>query len=134
MRERAFETPHARDKGEVLGSVTLSRRADEVAVARRFVAKILGDRPETDTAVLLTSEAVTNSVVHTHGATITVAVLETPSGLRVEVTDGGADTVPTLYEGRDLREGKRGVFLLRHLSVRAGFHAGESGLTVWFEL
>jgi anti-sigma regulatory factor (Ser/Thr protein kinase) len=118
----------------VLGSITLSRRAEEVATARRFVAKTLGVRRETETAVLLISEAVTNSVRHTAGPDVTVVVIETPAGLRLEVTDSGADTVPTIHDGCDLREDKRGVFLLRHLSVRSGFHADESGLTYWFEL
>jgi anti-sigma regulatory factor (Ser/Thr protein kinase) len=118
----------------VLGSITLPRHAAQVAAARRFVAKTLGDRPETATALLLTSEAVTNSVIHTDGPTVTVVVIEIPTGVRLEVTDGGADTVPTIHGGCDLREDRRGVFLLRQLSVRSGFHADESGLTYWFEL
>jgi len=122
------------DRPGVLGSITLPRRAAEVATARRFVAEALGDRPQTDTALLLTSEAVTNSVIHTGGATVTVVVLQTATGVRLEVTDGGADTVPTLHDGCDLREDKRGVFLLRHLSARSGFRADASGLTFWFEL
>lgn len=126
--------PAQRHGESVLGSITLARRPEQVAVARRFVASTLGDRPETDTALLLTSEAVTNAVIHTDGPTVAVVVIETPTGLRLEVTDGGADTVPTVHEGCDLREDRRGVFLLRHLSVRAGFHADEEGLTYWFEL
>jgi hypothetical protein len=151
MRETAFGHADDRDIGEtghrdrttpgrgpadgsVLGSITLPRRAAEVASARRFVAKTLGDRPETATALLLTSEAVTNSVIHTDGPTVTVVVIERPTGLRLEVTDGGADTVPTIHGGCDLREDGRGVFLLRQLSVRSGFIADERGLTYWFEL
>lgn len=134
MRERPFDPPHGRDKGDLLGSVTLPRRPDQVAVARRFVAWVLGDHPKAATAVQLTSEAVTNSVVHTAGASVTVTVLETPGRLRVEVTDEGADTVPTLRDGGDLREDGRGVFLLQRLPARSGFTADERGLTVWFEL
>jgi anti-sigma regulatory factor (Ser/Thr protein kinase) len=122
------------DRPGLLGSITLPRRAAEVATARRFVAATLGDRPQTDTALLLTSEAVTNSVIHTDGATVTVVVLETATGVRLEVTDCGADTVPTIHDGCDLREDRRGVFLLRHLSARSGFRADERGLTCWFEL
>jgi anti-sigma regulatory factor (Ser/Thr protein kinase) len=118
----------------VLGSITIPRHAAEVAAVRRFVAKTLGDRPETATALLLTSEAVTNSVIHTDGPTVTVVVIETHDGVRLEVTDGGAHTVPTIHDGGDLREDGRGVLLLRRLSVRSGFHADESGLTYWFEL
>jgi anti-sigma regulatory factor (Ser/Thr protein kinase) len=130
----------ARAAGPVLGSITLARRPEEVATARRFVAKILGDRPETPTALLLTSEAVTNAVIHTTGSTVTVAVAETAGGVRVEVGDGGADTVPTIRDRGDLRpdgelrEGGRGVLLIRRLAAKSGFRADESGLTYWFEL
>ncbi|MDN3357419.1 ATP-binding protein [Actinomadura sp. DC4] len=127
------ETPRSERSG-LLGSITLPRRAAEVAAARRFVAATLGGHPTTETAQLLTSEAVTNAVIHTGGATVTVTVLRTAAGVRLEVTDGGADTVPTVHDAGDLREDGRGVFLLRHLSARCGFRSGEGGLTFWFEL
>jgi anti-sigma regulatory factor (Ser/Thr protein kinase) len=153
MRETPFGNPDDRDiseagrsggdPGPLLGSITVPRRPAAVAMVRRFVAAALGDRPETDTALLLTSEAVTNSVIHTAGATVTVTVIEIAGGLRFEVTDGGAATVPTIptmltmpaaRDGCDLREGGRGVFLLGCLSARCGFHGDDSGLTYWFEL
>jgi anti-sigma regulatory factor (Ser/Thr protein kinase) len=134
MRETTFGPRGDRGIGRMLGSVTLPRRPEQVATARRFVAGLLGDHPETDTAVLLTSEAVTNSVIHTAGATVTIVVVETPAGLRFEIGDDGAGTVPTLHDACDLREDGRGVFLLQHLSARYGFDAGQDGLTVWFEL
>ncbi|HEY0537086.1 MAG TPA: ATP-binding protein [Actinoallomurus sp.] len=147
MRETPFGNPDDRDIGEtgrsggdrgpLLGSITVPRWPAAVAMVRRFVAAALGDRPETDTALLLTSEAVTNSVIHTAGATVTVTVIEITGGLRFEVTDGGAATVPTMptaRDGCDLREDGRGVFLLGRLSARCGFHGDESGLTYWFEL
>jgi hypothetical protein len=147
MRETPFGNPDERDisdtghgdrydgtHGPLLGSITVPRRPAAVAVVRRFVAAALGDRPETGTALLLTSEAVTNSVIHTAGATVTVTVLAITGGLRFEISDGGADTVPTRRGRCDLREDGRGVFLLGHLSARCGFHGDESGLTYWFEL
>jgi anti-sigma regulatory factor (Ser/Thr protein kinase) len=134
VRRKDARTGDLRSAGSVLGSITLPRRAAEVATARRFVARTLGDRPEIETVLLLTSEAVTNSVIHTAGATVTVVVLETATGLRLEVTDCGADTVPTVRDGCDLREDGRGVLLVQRLSARSGFHADESGLTYWFEL
>jgi hypothetical protein len=120
--------------GAVLGAITLPGCAREVARIRRFVAKTLGDHPQVDTAVLLTSEAVANSVTHTRSATVTVVVMEIPAGLRFEVIDDGGETVPAVYRGCDLREDKRGLFLVQELSVRCGFHTDESGLTYWFEL
>lgn len=120
--------------GVVLGTIAIRGHAHDVATARRFVAKTLNGHPAADTAVLLTSEAVTNAVIHTGSATVTVTVIETPSGLRVEVADEGGDTVPAAYSGCDLREGGRGVFLIEELSVRCGYAAGDHGLTYWFEL
>lgn len=122
------------DRPGLLGTITIPRSPAEVATARRFVARTLGDRPQASTAVLLASEAVTNAVVHTDGPDVTVVLVETPGGVRLEVTDHGAKTVPTLHDGDDLREDGRGVLLLRCLSTRCGFHADERGLTVWFEL
>lgn len=120
--------------GTVLGAITIRGRAADVAAARRFVAATLEGRPKADTAVLLTSEAVTNSVLHTRSAGITVVVIETAAGLRLEVTDEGADTVPAAYRGCDLREDRRGVLLVQELSVHCGFDVDEHGLTFWFEL
>lgn len=119
---------------EVLGSITIRGRAEDVAVARSFVARTLGDRPEVDTAVLLTSEAVTNAVIHTESATIRIMVIETLRGLRLEITDEGGETVPSANHECDLREGQRGVFLLQTLSVRSGYDVDAVGLTYWFEL
>ena len=118
----------------VLGAITIPGSPGEVATARRFVAKTLIGHPQADTAVLLTSEAVTNSVIHTGSSMVTVVVFETPSGLRLEVTDEGGDTVPTVYDGYELREGKRGVFLVEELSEACGIRVAEGGLTFWFEL
>jgi hypothetical protein len=73
-------------------------------------------------------------VIHTAGATVTVTVIEIAGGLRFEVSDGGAETMPTVRDRCDLREDGRGVFLLGRLSTRCGFHGDESGLTYWFEL
>ncbi len=120
--------------GVVLGSITVRGVAVDVGAARRFVAEALRGRPEVDTAVLLTSEAVTNSVIHTDSARVTVVVIETPDGLRVEVSDEGGDSYPSAYRGCDLREDRRGVFLVQELSRRSGFHSDENGLTYWFEL
>ena len=120
--------------GAVLGVITIPGCPGEVATVRRFVAKTLGDHPQRETAVLLTSEAVTNSVIHTASATVTLVVIETPAGLRFEIIDDGADTLPVVYDGCELREGKRGVFLIEELSARCGFFVDEGGLTYWFEL
>jgi anti-sigma regulatory factor (Ser/Thr protein kinase) len=118
----------------VLGAITIPGHPGEVATARQFVAKTLAGHPQADTVVLLTSEAVTNSVVHTASTMVGVVVLETPTGVRIEVTDEGGDTLPTVYDGSELREGKRGVFLIEELSASCGIQSNPDGLTFWFEL
>jgi anti-sigma regulatory factor (Ser/Thr protein kinase) len=120
--------------GSVLGVITIPGHPGEVAAARRFVAKTLADHPQADTAVLLTSEAVTNAVVHTDSAMVTVVVRETSTGARIEVTDEGGDTLPTVYDGYELREGRRGVFLIEELSTACGIRRHDGGLTFWFEI
>jgi hypothetical protein len=73
-------------------SVTIAGRPERVAVARAFVSAVLGrQHPEGETAVLLISELVTNSVRHSAsclpGQTITVTVRSDGEVIRVEVTD-----------------------------------------------
>src|SRR6266536_6530924 len=51
----------------VLASLTIPGRARHVSEARSFVGKVLGaDNAAADVAVLLTSEIVTNAVVHSN--------------------------------------------------------------------
>jgi hypothetical protein len=49
-------------RGPVRESVTIAGRPERVAVARAFAAAVLGQHPAGETAVLLLSELVTNSV------------------------------------------------------------------------
>lgn len=81
--------------------VTIAGRPERVAVARAFAAAVLGRRhPEGETAVLLLSELVTNSVRHSAsrlpGQTITVTVLGDGKVIRIEVTDRSGAAVPAL--------------------------------------
>jgi anti-sigma regulatory factor (Ser/Thr protein kinase) len=92
----------------VHATLTVPGRPEHVATTRRFVTAVLGeDHPETETAILLTSELVTNSLRHSasgcDGAYVSVAASRTPCWLRVEVTDDGAPTAPRLRPGRQRR-------------------------------
>ena len=77
--------------GVVLGSLTIPGCPEHVSRARAYVAALAG--PAAETAALLTSELVTNAVLHTRsgrdGGTVTVIVIGVPDGLLVEVIDGG---------------------------------------------
>ena len=92
----------------VLGSLTIPGRPEHVREARAFVAKALGElHPSLDNAVLLTSELVTNAVMHSssrcHGGTVTVLVIESGGGVRIEVADEGSELSSPVVRGDVLR-------------------------------
>lgn len=127
----------------LLGSLTIPGQPAHVASARAFVARTLGDdHPCTDTAVLLTSELVTNSLRHSlsrrDGGTITVTLIAIPGGIRAEVIDEGGATVPALRTGPgrspEQTEGGRGLLLVEMLSDRWSYWRDEVGMATWFEL
>src|ERR1700735_4712497 len=83
-------------RAAVIGSLTIPGRPDQVAAARAFITKVLGEaEPATEVAVLLASETVTNAVLHSNsrrpGGTVAITALDTGGGVRIEVTDGGSE-------------------------------------------
>jgi anti-sigma regulatory factor (Ser/Thr protein kinase) len=127
----------------LLGSLTIPGRPEHVAAARAFVARTLGDDcAHTDTAILLTSELVTNSLQHSNsrhdGGTITVTLIAIPGGIRAEIIDEGGTSVPALRSGPcespDLDEEGRGLCLVQVLSTRWSYACDEAGTVTWFEL
>jgi anti-sigma regulatory factor (Ser/Thr protein kinase) len=127
----------------LLGSLTLPGRAEHVAEARAFVRRTLGaDCAEADTAILLTSELVTNSIQHSHsrrdGGTITITLIAVPDGIRAEVIDDGGATEPalsTMHTGPPaMNENGRGLQLVEMLSARWSYAHDEAGTVTWFEL
>ncbi|WP_255306370.1 ATP-binding protein [Streptomyces sp. Wb2n-11] len=91
------------------------------------------DRDCTDVAELLTTELVTNALVHTeHDAEVTATVAA--SRLRVEVRDLAARHpqlhVPIADDGTH----GRGLFLVQALADAWGVRAHGVGKVVWFEL
>jgi anti-sigma regulatory factor (Ser/Thr protein kinase) len=110
---------------------------------REFVSGALTDgRSCTETAVLLTSELVTNSVQHSNSrhrdGTVTVVVINIADGIRVEVVDDGGATVPALKttdkDSEDLAEDGRGLQMVEMLSARWGHYSDAAGTVTWFEL
>ena len=123
----------------LLGSLTIPGRPERVAEARAFVAQTLGDDCAcVATAVLLTSELVTNALLHSHsrcdGGTITVTLIAVPDGIRAEVIDEGGPGVPVLRGPLDLSESGRGLHLVDTLSARWDYWRDEAGTVTWFEL
>ncbi|MCK9893035.1 ATP-binding protein [Frankia sp. AgB32] len=85
-----------------------------------------------DTAVLLTSETLTNAIVH--GGTAAHLVVRTSSdGVRVEVTDGSRLPPVDTPAETDATHG-RGVGLIDALATRWGVRRHPPGKTVWFEI
>ena len=123
----------------VLGSLTIPGRPEHVREARAFVAKALGELHRSlDTAVLLTSELVTNAVTHSnsrlHGGTVTLLITESSSGVRIEVADQGSDLSSPVVRGNVYASDGHGLFLVQTLADQWGYLREEAGTTVWFWL
>ena len=109
--------------------------AQSVREARRFLEVAL---PRTDgdtlyTAQLLTSELVTNAVLHA-GTGIDVRAWESNGRVHVRVTDEMPSRLPTPHEQAPDAGTGRGLHMVEHLSAACGVEVSPSGKTVWFEL
>src|SRR3954470_7301201 len=117
--------------------LTLPPAPDSARHARRFVAEVLAaaaaDPALLDIATLLTSELVTNGIVHAH-TELRVVVDVTDRHLRVEVADGN----PSLPARRDYDESAvtgRGMEMVELLSQEFGAEPIDGdGKRVWFRL
>jgi len=123
----------------VLGSLTVPGRPEHVRDARAFVAKSLGElHPNLDNAVLLTSELVTNAVMHSssrcHGGAVTLLVMESAGGIRIEVADQGSDLSSPVVRGDVYASDGHGLFLVQTIADQWGYLRDEAGTTVWFWL
>ncbi|WP_320773460.1 SpoIIE family protein phosphatase [Streptomyces sp. CRN 30] len=112
-----------------------------VATARSFVRDTLqgwGFADIVDDAVVLTSELVTNAVVHA-GTAADVLCLRIEDGVRVEVADRYPEREIALQSapvnmGSPDREGGRGLQLCAALATRWGVEYTPTHKQVWFQL
>ncbi|QCD58621.1 SpoIIE family protein phosphatase [Streptomyces hawaiiensis] len=112
-----------------------------VASARSFVRDTLqgwGFADIVDDAVVLTSELVTNAVVHA-GTSADVLCLRSDEGVRIEVADRYPEREIPLQAtavnmGSPDREGGRGLQLCAALAGRWGVEYIPTHKTVWFQL
>jgi anti-sigma regulatory factor (Ser/Thr protein kinase) len=123
----------------VLGSLTIPGRPEHVREARTFVAKALGElHPGRDNAILLTSELVTNAIIHSNsrgpGGTVTVVIVESDGGVRIEVADAGSDLSAPIVRGDIYASDGHGLFLVQTLADKWGYLRDDSRTTVWFWL
>lgn len=121
----------------VLGTLTVPGRPEHVSRARAFVMALAGPSAD-DTAALLTSELVTNAVLHTSsgrdGGTVTIVVVEVPDGLMVEVIDDGTPRGGPEVRGDRYAAQGHGLFLVEELAADWGFLQDNAGTTVWFRI
>ncbi|MEV4427007.1 SpoIIE family protein phosphatase [Streptomyces sp. R-07] len=111
-----------------------------VAAARAFVRDTLqgwGHPELVDDAVVLTSELVTNAVIHA-GTSAEVLCLRSDDSVRVEVADRYPEREIPVQSGRSLgnpdRENGRGLLLCAALAHRWGVDYSPTRKHVWFHL
>ena len=122
----------------------LARVPTAPARARAELREAFGGRlQESDraTLTLLTSELVTNAVIHPDpqvAGSIGVRITAFPDRVRVEVTDAGSGFVAGSLPPRRRETGGHGLVVVDGLSNRWGTRQvtpdGEDGFCVWFEL
>lgn len=124
-------------KLEASATLELPAKPSSAKEARRFISQfcVAADLPEElcQTAALLTSEVVTNAVLH--GRTrATLRVQEPPPFLRVSVEDSNPD-LPDIGDAPELvATSGRGMHIVAALAHRWGIEATATGKAVWFEL
>jgi anti-sigma regulatory factor (Ser/Thr protein kinase) len=120
-------------KGEAL-ELKLARDAAAPGIARRTVADAFAgslEHDQLDTAKLLTTELVTNAVLHGRGTIVMRAKL-TDDCVRIEVIDEGGGFEREIRERSFDRLGGWGLAIVDAEASRWGVHEGTTH--VWFEL
>lgn len=124
----ASELVRARFPAEPI-SVPRSRRFVEQLLAR---AEPLPDGSFRTNAVLLTSELVTNAVIHAR-TWFEISVRTGGRYIRVEVADTN-EVIPQIPEIMTSAEHGRGLRIVDGIASSWGVEPGHPGKTVWFEL
>ncbi|MDH6710052.1 PAS domain S-box-containing protein [Kitasatospora sp. MAA19] len=117
-----------------IASLPLTGDHSMVAHSRRFTRETLsawGLEPLIDWAELLTSELITNALVH--AGSPTQLRLFCNRTLTVEVADQESEA-PRIRRARADDEGGRGIHLVNELAHRWGSRRTKDGKVVWFEL
>ncbi|MFH8289504.1 ATP-binding protein [Streptomyces sp. NPDC018059] len=115
-----------------LGKSDLSAVSEVRSALREFLRR--WEKPaRADIAELLTSELVTNALVHTDHDAIVTATLG-PRGLRVEVRDFVGRRPEPRVPDADSGTNGRGLVLVQSLADAWGVRAHGVGKVVWFEL
>jgi anti-sigma regulatory factor (Ser/Thr protein kinase) len=128
-------------RASILGSVTVSGEPEQVSLVRKFIARTLAVAGlpgiDSEAATLLTSELVTNALLHTDsglpGGSVTVVVRGLQDGILVEVVDDGSAGTPVVKDDALAGEGQ-GLYLVQQMAAQWGYLRDNAGTTVWFYL
>jgi hypothetical protein len=117
-------------------SLTLADDLRSAAQARRFVARtqtpLLG-REDVETAMLLTSELITNAALHARTSCV-LTLRGGPNLLHIRVADEDPRVPAKRLVFRDELAAGRGLRLLEVLCRRWGIDQHDHGKTVWCDL
>ena len=122
-----------------LGRLTLPGQPQHVRRARQFVAGTIGGtHRQHDTALLLTSELVTNAVAHSKsgrpGGTLELVISATCSALLISVTDEGPEAGLPAVSAPPGGTSGNGLVLVDSLADGWGYRHDAGRTTVWFRL
>lgn len=112
------------------------RERESVAKARQLTAAALADwklAESADSAVLICSELVTNSVEHAKGASLRLTVTRRLTGVRIAVVDLSRLRPTVRPEDADGEHG-RGLVIVQALAFRWGTDPLRWGKRVWADL
>lgn len=117
-------------------STSLTPDPDNAAAARRFVSRVLQRwrlEPLVDVATLLTSELVSNAILHSRADMELRVSRASTDRVRVEVFDHGSGNPRRRRAPAQATTG-RGLDLVHVLATDWGVRRLAGGKTVWFEL
>jgi anti-sigma regulatory factor (Ser/Thr protein kinase) len=134
--DRSVARPRRSLQGSLHESSTLPNRVQSAGDARRTTARMCAaahlSEDTTERAVLLTSELVTNALLHSGGEQ-RFTVTTQGRGVRVEVGDDSR-AMPVLRPLDDEAEHGRGAHLLDTCSSSWGARRTSRGKCVWFQI
>jgi anti-sigma regulatory factor (Ser/Thr protein kinase) len=108
------------------GASRAGRRAIEALVAG-------ADDEARASAILVTSELVTNAIQAASSCIMSGWFLPDPGAIRIEVTDSSPD-LPVMREWASPLVGGHGLRIVDQLATRWGVSINESSKTVWAEI
>jgi anti-sigma regulatory factor (Ser/Thr protein kinase) len=112
-------------------------RVQELSQVRRWLERLLPERPARDDVLSVTVELCSNALQHTAsgkpGGSFTVEVSWQRSTVHIAVIDGGSQSEPRMIDDLDEERG-RGLLLVHGLSARTGWSGDEHGRVVCAEV